>query len=183
MKVVITLILSVFSFSAMAINQNACSKLLNNGMWKKYEYGGIDQPLTKATKRHGSSKGSSATSTEGTTALLDPKYYSNVSTSETQATSSTGECNLFGYRKLKEVRELYIGQNKDELLAQMAQGGGEHVRVLASFSLCDNEAFSQFGKEIQTLTPGFIAREKNYGELIDSMVMRSSLNSHCLHKF
>lgn len=157
----------------MALNQNACSRLLNNGLYKKYEYGGVDQPLTKATKRHGASKGSSATSTEGTTALLDPKYWSNVSTSETQSTSSTGECNLFGLNQLKEQRELYFLQNRDELIADIAKGQGEHLQVLASYSLCDDDKVELFNKRMQPMTKTFINAKDSLGKIVDQTVASS----------
>ena len=164
----------------MAINHQACSKMLNDGLYKRYEYGGIDQPLTKATKRHGSSKGTSATTTEGTTALLDPKYWSNVSTSETQSTSSTGECNLFGLNKLKEQREMYFLQNRDEIIAQISQGGGPHVNVIAAYTLCDKNKFRYFSDELQRKTGSFIKIEKDFGTLLNAAILDGKLEQACL---
>lgn len=178
MKLLLFLIL-IYSSSSMALNQQACSRLLNDGLYKKYEYGGVDQPLTKAVKRHGSSKGSSATSTEGTTALLDPKYWSNVSTSETQATSSTGECNLFGLNRLKEQRDLYFAQNSDEIMAEIAQGRGEHVSVLASYTLCDQDKFETFGRALQMKMKDFISEEQDYGAIINQAISANSLEKNC----
>lgn len=167
----------------MALNQNACSRMLNNGLYKNYQYGGVDQPLTKATKRHGASKGSSATSTEGTTALLDPKYWSNVSTSETQTTSSTGECNLFGLNQLKEQRELYILQNKDELIADISMGNGEHLQVLAQYNLCDEDKYNLFGKYVQAQTKNFVNATENYGSIVDRAVAGASELRNVCHVF
>lgn len=180
MRLLFILLLLLNSTFSFAINQQACSRLLNDGLYKKYEYGGIDQPLTKATKRHGSSKGSSATSTEGTTALLDPKYWSNVSTSETQATSSTGECNLFGLNRLKEQRDLYIAQNRDEVLYQVVSGKGEHIDVIASFSLCDQDSFGQFSKALKSQTASLISARAEYGAVINKAIRDSGLEKSCL---
>lgn len=181
MKFYFVLLIAIFPLTSIALDHAACSRLLNNGLYKKYEYGGIDQPLTKATKRHGSSKGTSATSTEGTTALLDPKYWSNVSTSETQSTSSTGECNLFGLNQLKEQRELYFSQNRDELIADIAKGYGEHLQILASYSLCDEDKYHLFNNKLQERTGYFIRAENGYGELIDQTVAQSSDLSGVCH--
>lgn len=180
MKTLFVILLSLTSFSVLALDINACSRLLNNGLYKKYEYGGIDQPLTKATKKHGSSKGTSATSTEGTTALLDPKYWSNVSTSETQTTSSSGECNLFALNQIKESRELYIIQNRDELMVEVSKGQGEHLDVLATFSLCDKGATSNFKQSLQHETSELLKVKENFGRVIDSMVSSNEvLNKAC----
>ena len=108
MRLIFFLCFCLLSINSFSIDQKKCSKLLNNGLYKKYEYGGIDQPLTKATKKHGSSKATSVTSTEGSTALLDPKYYSNITTSETQFLSSTGACSGIALNQIKENRRKYI---------------------------------------------------------------------------
>lgn len=174
MKLFIFTLTLIFSLPIMALDQAACSRLLNDGLYKKYQYGGVDQPFTKAVKRHGLSKGSSATSTEGTTALLDPKYWSNVSTSETQSTSSTGECNLFGLNKLKEQRELYFLQNRDELIADISQGRGEHLKVLAAYSLCDKDKTDLFGENLKEKTELFLHTKKGFGKIIDQTVEGAS---------
>ncbi len=88
----LTLFLPLF-FTAQityAININGCDSMLNKGLYKKYEYQGIDQPATKATKKHGSIKSTGVTTTERTTASVDPKYWLNVTMSHGQYTSSTG---------------------------------------------------------------------------------------------
>ncbi|MFY7992050.1 MAG: DUF3015 family protein [Bacteriovoracaceae bacterium] len=169
-----------FSSYSMAINHQACSRMLNNGLYKKYEYGGIDQPLTKATKKHGTSKGVSATTTEGTTAVLDPKYWSNVSSSGTQLTSSTGECRLFGINLLKEQREMYFLQNRDEIIAQISQGGGPHVDVIAAYSLCDDSRISDFSKELQRKTGSFIQTERDFGIILNTAILDAKLDQACL---
>lgn len=170
-----------------AIDQAACSKLLNNGLYKTYKYGGIDQPLTKATKDHGISKSTSVTSTEGSTASLDPKYWSNVTTSETQSTSSWGPCNAIGMNDadIKRNRALYIVQNKDEVIKEIAQGGGEHLKVLATFSLCDKSAYDSFSKTLQVGTAQFIEMkdDMSLGNIIDQKIKENRDLSVSCHAY
>jgi len=122
---------------------------MNKGWYKKYEYQGINQPATKATKKHGSSKAPFVLSTEASTASLDPKYSSNVSTSQAQYTSSWGPCSALALNTLKTERDLYFAQNRDEVLREIARGQGEHLEVLAAFSLCDQSATNLFAQQTQ----------------------------------
>lgn len=172
----------VFSQNAFAIDYDACSKMLNNGWYKKYEYGGIDQPLTKATKKHGSSKGTSATSTEGSTATFDPGYTTNVYTSHTQFTSSWGACDSIALERLEKIRENYYAQNKPEILKQMARGQGPHLDVLASLNLCDAESRSSMATQFQKNIRSFMdVQEGGYGKAVDSLIhQETSLSSACL---
>lgn len=166
-------LLLAYSTAASAINQAACSKLLNDGLYKKYEYGGIDQPLTKATKKHGLSKSTSVTSTEATTALLDPKYWSNITTSETQSTSSYGPCSAIALEHLRKIRNLYIAQNKDEVFNQISLGQGEHLNVLAVMSLCESKSLKKFNQSLQGKMKDFIFHtdDKNLGTLLDKAIL------------
>ncbi len=177
----VIILASILTTQVYAINQQACSKMLNNGLYKTYKYGGIDQPLTKATKDHGISKASFVTSTEGTTALLDPKYWSNVTTSETQSTSSSGACSAIGFNKLKENRNKYIAQNYNEILKEASRGAGEHLQALAAFSLCDHEAFSRFFKHSKENVSNFIDKTgPEIGTIIDQTIKAdNSLEGKC----
>ncbi len=76
---ILTLVTCVLIYGSLshAIQYSGCDTILNNGWYKKYEFQGIDQPATKATKKHGSSWGTSKASTERSTATLDPKYTTN----------------------------------------------------------------------------------------------------------
>lgn len=170
--------------SALAMNQSKCSKLLNNGLYKKYEYGGIDQPLTKATKKHGSSKGTSATSTEGSTASLDPKYWSNITTSETQFISSSGACSAIALNQIKENRSKYIAQNFDEIKKEIAQADGEHLSVLAMFSLCDKSSEVPFMRALQKDFKKInSSNSKTMSDIIDNKVKKSKVLALSCHSF
>lgn len=169
MKIILIFSMALVSYSVLGVDQVKCSKLLNNGMWKTYKYGGIDQPLTKATKEVGVSKASSVTSTEGSTAISDPKYWSNVSTSETQSTSSYGDCSAIGFNNIKKMRDFYYEQNSTELLAQIARGDGEFLNVLTAYSLCDDNAFTRFKNILKNNMSNILSTDKPT-DLIDSMV-------------
>ena len=147
-------ILAVVSTSAFSMDSRKCSNMLNNGMWKKYRYNGIGEAhqnaLTQGSKRDGASTASSHSSSEGTTGLSDPKYYSNVSTSNTQSTSSFGECNIFAQAKdLRKDREVYMAQNKHEVMIDIARGNGEHLKVVTFYSACLPEAYSELSTRLQ----------------------------------
>ena len=179
MKKLVAFSMVFVSFSTLGMDHAKCSKLLNAGMWKTYKYAGIDQPLTKATKEVGMSKASSVTTTEGTTAISDPKYWSNVSTSETQSTSSYGDCNVLGFENIKKMRDLYFEQNSTELLAQISKGDGEFLNVLTAYSLCDDHVSARYKSILKNNLTNILISEKPTG-LIDSMVGSDfELNMHC----
>lgn len=128
--------------------------MLNNGLWKKYRYGGIGEAYhnacTQGTKREGSSTVLSDGTTEGSTALVDPKYSSNVSTSQTQSLSSFGECSLFAQaEQLKKDREVYIVQNEYEVMIDISRGAGEHLKVLTFYSACAPEAYEELRTKLK----------------------------------
>ena len=133
---------------------------MNNGWFKKYEFGGIGDSninaMTNASKKEGSSTASSHITTEGTTAVSDPGYSTNVSASNTQSTSSWGECNIFARKRLQEYQEKYIEQNHAQVLKQISLGAGEHLQMLAFFNICENETYANFEKELQ----------KNYSDIL-----------------
>lgn len=149
------LLISLFFISntTYAIDSAKCSKMLNDGLYKKYEWGGMGDynlnAMTKETKKNGHTTASSNISTEGSTALLDPVYYSNVSTSEAQSTSSTGECSLFAIEERKNQRDLYITQNFDQIKMNIAKGSGEHLEALAWFSFCEDGVKADFNQQLQ----------------------------------
>lgn len=147
-------ILAVISTSAFAVDSRKCSNMLNNGLWKKYKYGGVGESninaMSQGTKRDGSSTASSDVSTEGTTAISDPKYTSNVSTSQTQSLSSWGECSAFAKTKeLKKDREIYVAQNQTEVMIDIARGEGEQLKVLTFYSACSPDAYAELSSKLQ----------------------------------
>lgn len=140
--------------SAYAVDSKECSKLLNDGLYKKYRYMGVGesnaQAMTNGTKRQGSSTASSDVSSEISSAILDPKYTSNYSTSQTQSLSSWGECSLFAdVGALKEDRTKYIAQNETEVLIDIARGDGEHLKVLTFYSACSEKSYPVLSKKLQ----------------------------------
>ncbi len=175
------------SESSQAFDAAKCSKLLNGGFYKTYKYQGIDAPSSKATKDHGSTQGSSEVSTESSTAVLDPGHWSKYSTYGVQSTSSWGECSLLGLQKLREERELYFVQNKDEILREVARGRGEHLRVLATYTLCQDQSYEAFGVSLQKAMSELLHVESlprpQFGRVIDGQVRtHENLKANC-HDF
>jgi hypothetical protein len=156
--------------SVMAWDSSRCASFVDDGLYTKYKYMGPGEGFTKASKDQGSVKGFSAPSTEGSTASLDPKYSSHQSSSLGQYLSSTGPCAMIGLNEMKERREKYFVQNKDEILREIAKGQGEHLNVLATYSLCEKQSFNQFSQKLQQNMDQFLNRKESYGEVIDTSV-------------
>ena len=180
-------IIAVMSTSAFAVDSRKCSSMLNNGLWKKYKYGGVGESninaMTQGTKRDGSSTASSDMSTEGTTAISDPKYTSNVSTSQTQSLSSWGECSAFAKTKeMRKDREIYVAQNETEVLIDVARGDGEHLKVLTFYSACSPEAYKELSAKLQKSVgeSETMPDSKSICASIDRIISQSSdLKSKC----
>jgi hypothetical protein len=153
-SLLVFVILLVTSSSLYAIDSKKCSKMLNDGLWRKYRYGGMGEAYwnacTQGTKKEGSSTVTSDATTEGTTTAVDTKYTSNVWTSQTQSTSSWGECNAFAQvEQLKKDREVYMAQNEHEVLIDIARGNGEHLKVITFYSACAPEAYTELGSKLK----------------------------------
>ncbi len=173
---VLVVVCFISTSTSFAINRSACSGLLNDGWYTKYKYQGVDYPVTKASKELGSPKGSTKLFSESTTASLDPGYATNVSQSSTQTTSFWGPCNPIALKELRENREKYVAQNKDEVLKEIAIGRGEHLEVLAAFSLCDAVAVPEFVSKLQQQTRVLVGTpDGSFGNLIDATVTNSPL--------
>lgn len=188
MKSILILGISVIlSSSVYAVDSKKCSNMLNDGLWKKYKYNGIGEAnanaITQGTKRDGSSTASTDMSSDGTTGLLDPKYTSNVSTSQTQSTSSWGACSAFAHAdQLRKDREVYIAQNQTEVLIDIARGNGEHLKVLTFYSACLPEAYSELSSKLQkTMSEaGTLPDSKTLCSSIDNIISQSNeLKSKC----
>ena len=160
MKLKFLFILTLITLSPVhAIDSQKCSAMLNNGMWKKYKYGGIGEAKLKActqgTKQDGTSTATSDASTESTTMVVDTKYSTNVTKSQTQSTSSFGACSAFAnVDQLKKDREVYIAQNEHEVLIDMARGSGEHLKVITFYSACAPEAYPELSSSLQKSISG-----------------------------
>ena len=105
--------------------------------------------------------------------------WSNVTTSETQTKGSSGECNLFGLKQLKEQRDMYIAQNRDEVFSHIVAGKGEHINVLASFSMCDTDQYEQFAHALKASTSDLLKIENSYSSVIDGAIISSGLKQKC----
>lgn len=183
-----TALLFIFlSLQTYAFDSEKCSKMLNNGLYAKYKWGGIGPANSKAARseieRVGSARASTNTSVEASTALLDPKYYSNVTTSDTQSTSSWGSCSLVAIRNLREKRDLYVAQNIDQIRKDMANGAGGHLDVIAWYSLCEDQVLFKLNTTLQNNFDTFDAKSASqFNQTYDKLVSQSKdLKGKCFN--
>lgn len=160
--------------------------MLNDGLYKKYEWGGVGDhninAMTKETKKSGSSTATAKISTEGSTAVLDPKYSTNVTRSETQSTSSWGDCSLFGLLERKAQRQAFIAQNLDQIKIEVAKGQGLHLESLAWLSLCENGTNSEFDMVLQKNFRQIFIGEVQIPQEIDRIIQSSTqLQKKCFN--
>jgi hypothetical protein len=170
---------------ALAVNSEACSKLRNHGWWRTYQYHGTGESkmnaITNGTKRDGSSKYSSDSSTENSTYTVDPGASTRISTAGTQGISSWGECSLFA-KEMKKERDFYIAQNMDELKKEIARGQGEHIQVLAFYSFCDAAALPALSSELRSDFPAIVRlrNEQEFSLKVDQLIQaKPDLRSLC----
>jgi len=181
----IFILLTLMSAQSWAINSSGCSNLLNNGWFKKYKWAGVGESNTKAitaeTKSSNFISAISKVTTENTTATVDPKYSSNVSTSQTQGTSSWGQCSLFALQERQEQRDLYVAQNLDQIKKDIANGNGHHLETLSWFSMCDESVNTQFNTELQkNIATLLVDNSKDFNAGIDKVIKSNqSLSEKC----
>lgn len=180
------LILLANSF-ALAFDSSKCSTILNKGLYKKYKWNGIGEANNKAmtaeTKSSGSTKGTTRITSENTTAVVDPKYTTNVTVTGAQGTSSWGPCSAFGMLERRDQRDLYVAQNFDQIKKDIASGNGEHLKTLAWFALCEDHASDTY---FQTLQSNFeklsTSNEAHFTKTMDQVVeSNSALKSQCFN--
>ena len=181
----IFLLFTLLCSSAFAMDSSKCSNLLNNGLYKKYKWHGMGEANTKAitgeTKSSNFLSAISKVTTEGSTVTVDPKYSSNVSTSQSQSMSSWGDCSAFALEERKEQRDLYVEQNLDQIKKDMANGQGDHLEVLSWFSFCDESAKSEFNQTMQQhMSELLVTDSKTLNKNIDGIIKTSSsLSNKC----
>ena len=139
----------MIAHSVLAVNSKKCSKMLNAGWFKKYKYMGVGEAnqsnLTKGSKKDGSTKATSSSSTENSTAITDPGYTTNVSVSNTRLTSSFGECSLFA---LKQRQNLYITKHYFEIINDIKEAT-EHLDMITYFSRCTSNVKSLLKEQLR----------------------------------
>jgi hypothetical protein len=178
-------------YVTQAIAANKCVQFRNNGWWKKYKpvtfkYKprdkselGILFSTSDYTSQASTQNGVGSTS-ESTTSLLDPGYTSNNITSIPQITSSWGACSLFGsYSDMRNFRDMYFAQNKDEFLKELAQGNGKHLEVMAFFARCNTENQNVFNSTMQRHYSELIIFSKNNKIFMDKFDSYLITDLHC----
>jgi hypothetical protein len=172
------------SITAHGWDSNRCKALLNDGLFKKYDYAGLDISYASADASHkdGTTKGSFHVTGEQTTTTFDPKFWVHESSSIGGFTTSTGPCKAIGLNEIRQQRELYFAQNKTEIFKEIAKGRGEHLRVLSGYSLCEDSAVDHFSETIQSRMKEFIETPETrpYGIIIDDAIKQDeSLKASC----
>lgn len=160
-----------------------CGQVVYNkhGMLRKYEV--LPLNLTEAVKKHGVSSTSGAT-TEGSTASTDPGVSTGASDSQTQSTSTKGDCKwggLFGFNDQQDFKN-YVQQNMNEIKNQISAAQGGHIEVLAAFSSCKQAA--TLGRALQKNMDLFVDLSTKdsavFVERIQNMISKDvSLSNQC----
>lgn len=152
--------------------------MLNNGLYKTYKYGGVGEAywnaITQGSKKDGPfTVTGQSTTTEPTTMTFDPKYTTNAWTSQTQSTSSWGDCSMFALRdELRKNRKQYIDQNLNELKMEIARGEGEHLKVVVFYSACQKQAIAPISNYLRSHMPSYLGAGaiENISNDIDHLV-------------
>lgn len=154
--------------------------MLNKGLYKKYKWAGVGEANSKAmtaeTKSSGTTKATSRMSTEGSTAIVDPKYTTNVSMSGSQGTSSWGQCSVFGLIERRDQRDLYVAQNFEQIKKDMANGNGEHLKTLAWYALCEDDASENYFQALQSNFEKLsVSSESSFTRALDGVIESNSV--------
>ncbi len=178
------------SHFSLALNDNKCSKMLNDGWFKKYKFGGIapsvHKAITQETKSEGSTTATSNITTEGTTAVSDPGYTSNVMTSETQSSSSWGDCSLIALKLRQDQQIAYVEQNSITLEREISFGDGGHLDSLADFNFCETDSVAAFKIELKsnfTKINGLKSSVEKIKYIKQIIRSNSKLNKTCYSEF
>ena len=175
------LLLIFASQIASAFSEEVCNKFLNDGLYKTYKTAGLGG-WAHVVHDEGFWAGTSVGTTEAPTIFLDPKWWSNGSTSSAQTTSSWGSCSPMVMNQLHEQREFYFVQNRKEIIREVAKGHGEHLETIAYFSMCEKARLPTFYRELQKRTEDLIYKPANlrYNDIIDQTISQEEkLRSAC----
>lgn len=128
-----------------------------NAMLRKYDYKymwGSSDTITKG--QEGSSKVTSANTTQGTTAGVDPGVTTGYTKRDSMSISSRKPCAFFA--EARREREQFTVDNGDELKRDVARGDGPSLKAFAVLSGCRDEALARY----------FQAARSSYASLADA---------------
>lgn len=119
--------------------------------WRDYDYAGpgMNFMLTEGTNKVGSPAATAFSSTESTTASLDPGVTTRSNTSLTQYISSKDECSAYGLNQKLQERDEFLAHNLHEVKRDMARGEGEYLSSLSFLSACDETVTARFGSALK----------------------------------
>lgn len=96
-------------------------------------------------------------------------------------TTGTLECTDDGTMSFSQMKQNFMEANQDKLIAEMAQGNGEYLTVLAAFYGCRGSKAADFGALTQRNFDAVVGAA-NHVEMmksVDSMVAKSALANNC----
>lgn len=133
-RIICALVIFFLNGVAYADMYKCAQMVYKDGMFKKYEYKGNTWGAN--TKKNGVFSSTTGSTTETTTASVDPGVSTKQLLSTTQYSSSWGECSAIDYHITQEFRSNYIKQNIVEIKKQISVGEGYHLASLAFLSGC-----------------------------------------------
>lgn len=148
--------------------------MVNNGWFRKYDYQGpYFHGLTAATKASQKNPlmATVDVTNESATAGSDSGYSSNTSTSQTQATTSTGECSLFAENIRKGRVNGLIANNLNELKIDIANGKGVYTKALSEIILCRGDQEKEVSQLLRAQYSELFSQKENLGNRIFERVM------------
>lgn len=129
-----------------------CLQQINNrGLLRTYHLK-YDYPFCTRTSstNENFSKASSASSTEQSTASVDPGITTGNWESQTEYTSSKGKCGLFWSQNSSWwKRQVFVAENYPELRRDVARGDGEYLDALQHLSLCQGVSQRAFSSALK----------------------------------
>ena len=154
----------------------------SRAMLRKYNYKYVGPPgvSSRTSGQEGSSKVSSARSTQNVTMISDPGVSTGESTSSTEFSSSYGDCDYFGLNQRQIQREAFIAENLPELKRDIARGRGERLDILAYYSACNASATGQLAGALRSNYADLQGLGSGLGEFsskIDTIIQRDPLLS------
>lgn len=155
--------LLLFSFAPSAVAKHWLDEecfnqvAFKDAMLRKYDYKymwGSSDTITKG--QEGSSKVTSANTTQATTAGVDPGVTTGYTKRDFMSISSKKPCAFIS--EARREREQFTADNGEELKRDIARGDGPSLRAFAVLSGCRDEALTRY----------FLAARSGYATLADA---------------
>ena len=169
------LIIFFLSLTAKADYYGCYKMIYKDGWFKTYEHKGNTWGAN--TQKHGVLSSVAGSTTEGSTASLDPGVTTGQSSSSVQFSSSWGECSGVDILITKEMRNDYIEQNIVEIKKQIALGKGHHLASLAQVSGCKGTLSARWTSQLRFHMSDFYDANtgKAFGQMLDEVIQQDQI--------